>query len=98
MIKRDEDGKIIAVDKLSSVTSELKNIEKKLSVAVKKKGQLTEDEDKELAKSASDMKELFALVSPSLQKGANPMELIGFLKQVAKMKELSEKLKEFKND
>lgn len=96
MIKRDDEGKIVSVEKLSEVTGELKTIEKLLSSAIKKKGKLTEEEDKELAKCAADMKELFALVSPALQKGANPMELIGFLKQVAKMKELSEKIKEFK--
>lgn len=98
MIKRDADGHIISADKLSEVTGELKRIEKNLSAAIKKKGEINDAEKAELEKNASDMKELFQAVSPALQKGANPMELIGFLKQVARMKELSEKIKEIKND
>ncbi len=98
MIKRNENGEIVSADKLSEITSELKRIEKSLSVAVKKNGNLTEEEEQSMIKDAADMKALFGVINPELQKSAGPLDLMGYLKQVVKMKELGEKLKEIKND
>lgn len=98
MIKRNENGEIISADKLSEITSELKRIEKNLSIAVKKKGELTEEEEQGMIKDAADMKALFGILTPDLQKTAGPLDLMAYLKQVVKMKELGEKLKEIKND
>lgn len=98
MINRNENGEIVSVDKLSEITAELKKIEKKLSEAMKKKDSLTEEEEKSLAADAADMKALFSAVNPDVQKGASPLELMGYLKQVVRMKELAEKIKDMKND
>lgn len=98
MINRNENGEIVSVDKLSEITSELKRIEKNLSAGMKKKDSLTEEEEKSLAADAADMKALFGAVNPDVQKGASPLELMGYLKQVVRMKDLAEKIKEMKND
>ena len=98
MINRDENGAIISADKLSDVTNMLKDIEKKISKAMKKKDKLSEAENAELAKLADDMKALFALVTPELQKTASPLELVGYLKEVVNIKKIADALKEMKND
>lgn len=91
MIIRDEEGRPIAAEKVSDVSDELAGIEKKLRADVKK---MSDEEKKELINELSELKDIIGLVTPELQKSSNPIELMGFMKQVLKIKNTAEKFKE----
>lgn len=91
MIIRDEEGRPIAAEKVSDVSDELAGIEKKLRTDVKK---MSDDEKKELINELSELQDIIGLVTPELQKSSNPIELMGFMKQVLKIKNTAEKFKE----
>ena len=91
MIIRDEEGRPIAAEKVSDVSDELAGIEKKLRADVKK---MSDEEKKELINELSELQDMIGLVTPELQKSSNPIELMGFMKQVLKIKNTAEKFKE----
>lgn len=91
MIIRAEEGRPIAAEKVSDVSDELAGIEKKLRADVKK---MSDDEKKELINELSELQDIIGLVTPELQKSSNPIELMGFMKQVLKIKNTAEKFKE----
>ena len=88
MIIRDEEGRPIAAEKVSDVSDELAGIEKKLRADVKK---MSDEEKKELINELSELQDIIGLVTPELQKSSNPIELMGFMKQVLKIKNTAEK-------
>ena len=98
MIKRDENGIPVSAEHISDITAELKDIEKKVNAALKKGDSLSDEEKAKLTKAASQLKPLFDIVTPDLQKKASPMEMMNYLKQVLNIKKLSDKLQELKND
>ena len=91
MIIRDEEGRPIAAEKVSDVSDELAGIEKKLRADVKK---MSDEEKKELINELSELQDIIGLVTPELQKSSNPIELMGCMKQVLKIKNTAEKFKE----
>jgi hypothetical protein len=91
MIIRDEEGRPIAAEKVSDVSDELAGIEKKLRADVKK---MSDEEKKELINELSELQDIIGLVTPELQKSSNPIELMGFMKRVLKIKNTAEKFKE----
>lgn len=91
MIIRDEEGRPIAAEKVSDVSDELAGIEKKLRADVKK---MSDEEKKELINELSELQNIIGLVTPELQQSSNPIELMGFMKQVLKIKNTAEKFKE----
>ncbi|MCI6928521.1 MAG: hypothetical protein SOW51_02825 [Oscillospiraceae bacterium] len=91
MIIRDEEGRPIAAEKVSDVSDELAGIEKKLRADVKK---MSDEEKKELINELSELQDIIGLVTPELQQSSNPIELMGFMKQVLKIKNTAEKFKE----
>lgn len=91
MIIRDEEGRPIAAEKVSDVSDELAGIEKKLRADVKK---MNDEEKKELINELSELQDIIGLVTPELQRSSNPIELMGFMKQVLKIKNTAEKFKE----
>lgn len=91
MIIRDEEGRPISAEKVSDVSDELAKVEKKLRSDVTA---MSDEEKKELLSELSELKDIFALVTPELQKASNPIELMGFMKQVLKIKNAAEKFKE----
>ena len=91
MIIRDEEGRPISAEKVSDVSDELAKVEKKLRSDVTV---MSDEEKKELLSELSELKDIFALVTPELQKASNPIELMGFMKQVLKIKTAAEKFKE----
>lgn len=91
MIIRDEEGRPIAAEKVSDVSDELAGIEKKLRADVKK---MSDEEKKEFINELSELQDIIGLVTPELQKSSNPIELMGFMKQVLKIKNTAEKFKE----
>ena len=82
MIIRDEEGRPIAAEKVSDVSDELAGIEKKLRADVKK---MSDEEKKDLINELSELQDIIGLVTPELQKSSNPIELMGFMKQVLKI-------------
>ena len=95
MIIRDENGKPLAAEKVIDVTEALGVIEKKLGSDV---AAMSDEEKKTLVTELSDMKDIISLVTPELQKGSNPLELVKFMKQVLKIKGAAEKFMEKNND
>ena len=91
MIIRDENGRPISAEKVSDVSDELAKIEKKLRSDVTA---MSDEEKKQLVGELSELKDIIALVTPELQKSSNPIELMGFMKQVLKIKTTAEKFKE----
>lgn len=91
MIIRDEEGRPISAEKVSDVSDELAKVEKRLRSDVTA---MSDEEKKELLSELSELKDIFALVTPELQKASNPIELMGFMKQVLKIKTAAEKFKE----
>ena len=91
MIIRDEEGRPIAAEKVSDVSDELAGIEKKLRADVKK---MSDEEKKDLINELSELQDIIGLVTPELQKSSNTIELMGFMKQVLKIKNTAEKFKE----
>ena len=91
MIIRDEEGRPIAAEKVSDVSDELAGVEKKLRADVKK---MSDEEKKELINELSELQDIIGLVTPELQQSSNPIELMGFMKQVLKIKNTAEKFKE----
>ncbi len=91
MIIRDEEGRPISAEKISDVSDELAKIEKKLRSNI---AAMSDDEKKELINELSQLKDIIALATPELQKSSNPLELMGFMKQVLKIKNTAEKFKE----
>lgn len=91
MIIRDEEGRPISAEKVSDVSDELAKVEKKLRSDVTA---MSDEEKKELLSELSELKDIFELVTPELQKASNPIELMGFMKQVLKIKTAAEKFKE----
>lgn len=91
MIIRDENGRPISAEKVSDVSDELAKIEKKLRSDVTS---MSDEEKKQLIDELSELKDIIALVTPELQKSSNPIELMGFMKQVLKIKTTAEKFKE----
>lgn len=98
MLNRDENGVLVSADKISDVTDALKDTEKKISKAMKKKDKISEEENAELVKSASELKTLLSLVTPEMQKSASPMEVLTYVKQVVNIKKIADALKEAQND
>ncbi len=91
MIIRDENGRPISAEKVSDVSDELAKIEKKLRSDVTA---MSDEGKKQLIDELSELKDIIALVTPELQKSSNPIELMGFMKQVLKIKTTAEKFKE----
>lgn len=91
MIIRDEEGRPVSAEKISDVSDELAKIEKKLRSNI---AAMSDDEKKELINELSQLKDIIALATPELQKSSNPLELMGFMKQVLKIKNTAEKFKE----
>ncbi len=95
MIIRDEEGRPISAERISDVSDELARIEKKLRSNI---AAMSDDEKKELINELSQLKDIIALATPELQKSSNPLELMGFMKQVLKIKNTAEKFKEKNTD
>lgn len=91
MITRDENGRPVSAQSVSDITHELSRMEKMLGSDMSK---LTDDEKRQLVDDLSSLKDLIALVTPEMQKASNPLELMGFMKQVLKIKNTAEKFKE----
>ncbi|MEE1066790.1 MAG: hypothetical protein UH249_11725 [Acutalibacteraceae bacterium] len=101
MIIRDENGRALGVENLSDLTDEISEIEKILNQAHKnkKKGKTMPPEEKESLKCRiEDLKVLMNSASEEIKNGANAMQIIALIKEMAKLKKITEKLAECIND
>lgn len=101
MIIRDENGRAIGVEQISDLTDEIADIEKVLNKALKNKKKnipMPEDEKEVLKFRVEDLKVLVSSVSEEIKTGANAMQIIALIKEMAKLKKITEKLAECVNN
>ena len=101
MIIRDEEGKAIGFEKLSDLTQEISDLEKILNKALKNKKKdipMPQDKKDEIKSRLEDLKVLMSSASEELKSGANAMQIISFIKEMAKLKKITESLAECVND
>lgn len=101
MIIRDEEGRAIGFEKLSDLTQEVSDLEKILNKALKNKKKnipMPQDEKDEIKFRLEDIKALMASASEELKSGANAMQIISFIKEMAKLKKITENLAECVKD
>ncbi len=101
MIIRDKDGRAIGVEKLSDLTEEISDLEKVLNKALKNKKKnipMPQDEKDVLKLRLEDLKVLMSSASEEIKSGANAMQIISFIKEMSKLKSITEKLAECVKD
>lgn len=101
MIIRDEEGRAIGVEKLSDLTEEISDLEKVLNKALKNKKKnipMPQDEKDALKLRLEDLKVLMSSASEEIKSGANAMQIISFIKEMSKLKSITEKLAECVKD
>lgn len=95
MINRDENGVVISADSISDITKELSDIEKLMNKTVKSGAESLDEEEKSaLISKINDMNILINFATEKMKNSSNPLELIGFVKQVMKIKTSAEKFKD----
>ena len=86
MIIRDEEGRPISAEKVSDVSDELARSKKKLGSDVTA---MSDEEKKGLLSELSELKDILHSLRRSC-KSVEPIELMGFMKQVLKIKTAAE--------
>lgn len=101
MILRDEEGRAIGIERVSDLTDEIADIEKVLNTALKNKKKnipMPQEEKDDLTRRLEDLKVLMPAAAEDIKAGANAMEIISFIKEMAKLKKITEKLSECVNN
>lgn len=101
MILRDEEGRAIGIERVSDLTDEISDIEKVLNAALKNKKKnipMPQEEKEALTRRLEDLKVLMPAAAEDIKAGANAMEIISFIKEMAKLKKITEKLAECVNN
>jgi hypothetical protein len=101
MIIRDEEGRAIGIENLSDLTDEISDIEKVLNKALKNKKKdipMPSEEKESLKSRIEDLKVLMNSASEEIKTGANAMQIIALIKEMSKLKKITEKLSECVND
>lgn len=101
MIIRDENGRALGIENLSDLTEEISDIEKILNQALKNKKKgipMPQDEKETLKCRIEDLKILVNSAAEEIKTGANTMQIIALIKEMSKLKKITEKLAECVND
>lgn len=101
MIIRDENGRATGVENISDLTEEISDIEKILNKALKnkkKKVPMPQDEKDALKLRIEDLKILMSSASEEIKNGANAMQIISLIREMAKLKKITENLAECVKD
>lgn len=101
MIIRNEEGRAIGFEKLSDLTQEVSELEKTLNKALKNKKKnipMPQEEKDAIKLRLEDIKVLMPSANEELKSGANAMQIISFIKEMAKLKKITESLAECVND
>ena len=101
MILRDEEGRAIGIERVSDLTDEISDIEKVLNTALKNKKKnipMPQEEKDDLTRRLEDLKVLMPAAAEDIKAEANAMEIISFIKEMAKLKKITEKLAECVNN
>lgn len=101
MILRDEEGRAIGIERVSDLTEEIADIEKVLNKALKNQNKgisMPQEEKDELIFRIQDLRVLMPAVAEDIKTGANAMEIISFIKEMSKLKKITEKLEKCVNN
>lgn len=101
MIIRDENGRATGVENISDLTEEISDIEKILNKALKnkkKKVPMPQDEKDALKLRIEDLKVLMSSASEEIKNGANAMQIISLIREMSKLKKITENLAECVKD
>lgn len=101
MIIRDENGRATGVENISDLTEEISDIEKILNKALKNKKKnipMPQDEKDALKLRIEDLKILMSSASEEIKNGANTMQIISLIREMAKLKKITENLAECVKD
>lgn len=101
MIIRDENGRATGVENISDLTEEISDIEKILNKALKNKKKnipMPQDEKDALKLRIEDLKVLMSSASEEIKNGANAMQIISLIREMAKLKKITENLAECVKD
>ncbi|MBP3442963.1 MAG: hypothetical protein J6L62_09195 [Clostridia bacterium] len=101
MILRDENGRATGIEELSDLTDEISDIEEVLNTALKNKKKdirMPEDEKEALKCRIEDLKVLASSATEEIKNGANTMQILALIKEMSKLKKITEKLAECVND
>lgn len=101
MIIRDEEGRAVGFEKLSDLTQEISELEKILNKALKNKKKnisMPQEEKDAIKLRLEDLKVLMSCANEEIKSGANAMQIISFIKEMAKLKKITESLAECVND
>lgn len=101
MIIRDENGRATGVENISDLTEEISNIEKILNKALKNKKKnipMPQDEKDALKLRIEDLKVLMSSASEEIKNGANAMQIISLIREMSKLKKITENLAECVKD
>ena len=101
MILRDENGRATGIEELSDLTDEISDIEKVLNTALKNKKKdirMPEDEKETLKCRIEDLKVLASSATEEIKNGANTMQILALIKEMSKLKKITEKLAVCVND
>lgn len=101
MIIRDENGRATGVENISDLTEEISDIEKILNKALKNKKKnipMPQDEKDALKLRIEDLKVLMSSASEEIKNGANTMQIISLIREMAKLKKITENLAECVKD
>lgn len=101
MIIRDENGRATGVENISDLTEEISDIEKILNKALKnkkKKIPMPQDEKDALKLRIEDLKVLMSSASEEIKNGANAMQIISLIREMSKLKKITENLAECVKD
>lgn len=101
MIIRNEEGRAIGIENLSDLTEEISDIEKVLNKALKNKKKnipMPQDEKDALKIRIEDLKVLMSSASEEIKHGANTMQIISLIREMSKLKKITENLAECVKD
>ena len=101
MIIRNEEGRAIGIENLSDLTEEISDIEKILNKALKHKKKnipMPQDEKDALKIRIEDLKVLMSSASEEIKHGANTMQIISLIREMSKLKKITENLAECVKD
>lgn len=93
MIIKDENDGALSLESLSDITKEINEIEAIFSKAIankKKGGSMPQEEKDELKARMEGLNAVMTTVGKEMQEKAKPMELLSFIKALAKLKKVAE--------
>ena len=96
MITRNENGEILSVDSLKDITEAAQAFRKEMDILLNNDANNVEERKQGALAKANDLKALMNCVTPELKDKASAMEKIAFVKELLKMKSVTDENQELK--